>query len=54
MEGAQEAKEAEMSAYVLEKVDNDTEPEKAKDKYEARLDEIDRLIISIQGGDSSK
>ncbi len=28
--------------------------EKAKDNYEARLDEIDRLIISIQGGDKEK
>jgi len=28
--------------------------EKAKDNYEARLDEIDRLIISIQGGDKDK
>lgn len=27
---------------------------KAKDNYEARLDEIDRLIISIQGGDKDK
>ena len=41
---------------VLGKTGNETpqQQEKASDDYEARLDEIDRLIISIQGGDSDK
>lgn len=43
-----------ISDYVLTKTAEETSEQKskAKDSYESRLDEIDRLIISIQGGDS--
>ena len=45
-----------VSDYVLTKAPKESaeQKSKAKDSYEARLDEIDRLIISIQGGDSEK
>lgn len=44
-----------ISAFILEKSDlNDDDQVAAKNKYDARLDEIDKLIISIQGGDSNK
>ncbi len=45
-----------ISDYVLTKTPEETDEQKskAKDSYESRLDEIDRLIISIQGGDSEK
>lgn len=46
----------EFSDYVISNSSAETAEDKfkAKDSYEARLDEIDRLIISIQGGDSEK
>ncbi|MDO4420003.1 MAG: hypothetical protein Q4B92_06525 [Ruminococcus sp.] len=42
--------------FVISNTGNETAEQmsKAKDSYEARLDEIDRLIISIQGGDADK
>ncbi len=42
------------SDLVLSKTSEETaeDMKKASDDYEARLDEIDRLIISIQGGDA--
>ncbi len=45
---------SETEDFVISKTGNETEEQmsKAKDSYEARLDEIDRLIISIQGGDA--
>lgn len=45
-----------ISDYVLSKSPEETaeDESKAKDSYEARLDEIDRLIISIQGEDSDE
>lgn len=43
-----------LSDYVLTKTEEVPADDKGFDSYEARLDEIDRLIISIQGGDSHK
>lgn len=45
-----------ISDFVVSKTSEETTEDKAKakDSYEARLDEIDRLIISIQGGDSDE
>lgn len=47
---------ADVSDYVISDTGKETAADnaKAKDSYEARLDEIDRLIISIQGGDSDE
>lgn len=47
---ASTSEDEDISAYIFdEKVENDNK----KKTYEERLDEIDQLIISIQGGDSS-
>lgn len=43
-----------ISAFILEKSEQADDQEAARKKYESRLDEIDRLIISIQGGDGPK
>lgn len=45
-----------VSDFVVSPTGNETTEQvnEAKDNYEARLDEIDRLIISIQGGDTDE
>ncbi len=43
-----------ISSFILEKSEQIDDQEAARKKYESRLDEIDRLIISIQGGDGPK
>ncbi len=43
-----------ISSFILEKTEQVDDQEAARKKYESRLDEIDRLIISIQGGDGPK
>ncbi|MGN0452203.1 MAG: hypothetical protein ACI4GZ_00190 [Ruminococcus sp.] len=46
--------EEDISAYILEKTvpDADKDGKSGSEKYASRLDEIDRLIISIQGGET--
>ncbi|MBR2724975.1 MAG: hypothetical protein IKB72_06010 [Ruminococcus sp.] len=41
-----------VSAFILDSEESETEAVPAKKSYEERLDEIDKLIISIQGGDA--
>lgn len=43
-----------ISDYVIASEENSNVKKNTGDSYESRLDEIDRLIISIQGGDSDK
>ncbi|MBQ4105562.1 MAG: hypothetical protein IJC86_04150 [Clostridia bacterium] len=46
-------KSEDISAFILEKSipEDDLNQDAARKKYDSRLDEIDQLIISIQGGD---
>ncbi|MBQ4568600.1 MAG: hypothetical protein IJA62_00860 [Ruminococcus sp.] len=41
-----------ISAFILEKQDRPREETRTKKSYEERLDEIDKLIISLQGDDA--
>lgn len=52
--GSYSSVKEDVSDYVLTKSEEVPADKKGFDSYEARLDEIDRLIISIQGGDSEK
>ncbi len=45
-------KDEDISAFILEKQDRPSEEIKTKKSYEERLDEIDKLIISLQGDDT--
>lgn len=43
-----------ISAFILERQEKKEEPKKNNRSYVERLDEIDKLIITIQGGESDK